>query len=42
MNAAVGLMDGSALMVIGVSAWYPDSKVQFKTLIYFELEQTSN
>ena len=25
MNAAVGHMDGSALMVIGVSAWYPDS-----------------
>ena len=24
MNAAVGHMDGSALMVIGVSAWYPD------------------
>ena len=25
MNAAVGHMDGSALMVIGVSAWYPDT-----------------
>ena len=25
MNAAVSHMDGSALMVIGVSAWYPDS-----------------
>ena len=25
MNAAVGHMDGSALMVIGVSAWYPDN-----------------
>ena len=25
MNAAVGLMKGSALMVIGVSAWYPDN-----------------
>ena len=24
MNAAVGHMNGSALMVIGVSAWYPD------------------
>ena len=25
MNAAVRHMDGSALMVIGVSAWYPDT-----------------
>ena len=25
MNAAVGHMNGSALMVIGVSAWYPDN-----------------
>ena len=32
MNAAVGHMDGSALMVIGVSAWYPDMDDAFKMM----------
>ena len=39
MNAAVGHMDGSALMVIGVSVWYPDiwhasTNIRFDAMVW--------
>ena len=48
MNVAVGHMDGSALMVIGVSAWYPDSLnilicwVEEKIYVTFQLNTCEN